>query len=400
MNKRFKAIIAVVLLIVVGYGLSKLLSGEEKEVGWKTAVVERGTVEKNVTATGRIVPIDQVEVGTEVSGTIAKLYTTYNDQVKKGQLLAQIDKSKISALIVQHQASVDAAKNEYQFRKKQFDRTEALYKSGAVGAQEMESAEYQLESARTTLVRAQAQLDQSRVDLRNTSILSPMDGVILNCAVEEGQTVAASLSAPTLFVIARNLDKMKVETDIDEADVGMVKAGQPVKFRVDAHPSKEFQGKLVQVRLNPVNNAGVITYTVVIEADNSDNLLLPGMTANVDIVVDQTVDQLVIPVAAQRYAIKRVNDSIGVAGKELSRDPSRPPKKNPNQQVVWVLNGSTPQAIPITTATSNGNKIAVTSGLTEGALVIVGEESLDSKKKGNEKGNSNPFMPPAPPRRR
>ena len=380
----------------------RLGSGSDGEPVWKTAVVARGDVEKLVTATGTVEPLEQVEVSTEVSGTISKIYVDFNDKVKKGQLIAQLDQSKLKAALAQQQAAVDAAKNEYSYQKKQRERTALLVQKGAAGQQELEDAEYRLENARTSLARAQTQLDQAKVDLRNTSIHSPIDGVVLDRQVEEGQTVAASMNAPTLFVIARNLEKMKVETSVDEADVGQVKAGQKVRFRVDAFPERQFEGVLKMVRLSPTSVNNVVTYTVEIEAENPDGLLVPGLTANVDIIVAAAYGTPTAPVAAERFRMA-----------PLARPKTPPPppggtKDRPSPEqidsaqaagtLLWTLENGQPRPRRVVLGVSDGTLTEIVSGLAEGDTVIVGRETAAQTAVSGSAAKS-PFMP-SPPKNR
>lgn len=371
----------------------------EDNVSWKTEAVVLGDVEKLVTATGSVQPLEQVEISTEVSGTIAKIFVDFNDKVKKGQLIAQLDQSKLKATLAQQQASVDAAENEYGYQKKQRERTAALVARGAASQQDLDDADYKLENARTSLLRARTQRDQAQVDLRNSSIHSPIDGVVLSREVEEGQTVAASMNAPTLFVVARSLSKMKVETSIDEADVGQVKPGQKVRFRVDAFPEKEFEGKLRQVRLAPVATNNVVTYTVIVEADNPDGLLVPGLTANVDIVVASAYGVPTAPVSALRFKMPAPPSGKPPFGAKKPPFPVPDGAKAAGDgQKVWVLDGGFPRPRPVVLGVNDGSRVQIVSGLEVGDSVVVGQEKRTSAASAAS-GSTNPFMP-SPPKNR
>ena len=373
----------------------------EGAISWKTEAVAVGDVEKLVTATGSVQPLEQVEISTEVSGTIAKIFVDFNDKVKKGQLIAQLDQSKLKATLAQQQASVDAAENEYGYQKKQRERTAALVARGAASQQDLDDADYKLENARTSLLRAKTQRDQAQVDLRNSAIRSPIDGVVLSREVEEGQTVAASMNAPTLFVVARSLSKMKVETSVDEADVGQVKPGQKVRFRVDAFPEKEFEGKLSQVRLSPVTTNNVVTYTVIIEADNPDGLLVPGLTANVDIVVASAYGVPTAPVSALRFKMPAPTGKPPFGAKKPpfplpdGPAPASEAKASGDGQKVWTLEGGFPRPRTVVLGVNDGSRVQIVSGLDAGDSVVVGQEKKTAAASASS-GTTNPFMPSPP----
>ena len=407
MKTRTKIIAAIAAAAAGAALFLALRPSPEGKVSWKAETVVLGDVEKLVTATGSVQPLEQVEISTEVSGTIAKIFVDFNDKVKKGQLIAQLDHSKLKATLAQQQASVDAAENEYGYQKKQRERTAALVARGAASQQDLDDADYKLENARTSLLRAKTQRDQAQVDLRNSAIRSPIDGVVLSREVEEGQTVAASMNAPTLFVVARSLSKMKVETSIDEADVGQVKPGQKVRFRVDAFPEKEFEGKLRQVRLSPVTTNNVVTYTVIIEADNPDGLLVPGLTANVDIVVASAYGVPTAPVSALRFKMPAPPSGKPPFGAKKPPFPlpdgASPPsadgaKAAGDGQKVWVLDGGFPRPRPVVVGVNDGNRAQIVSGLEVGDSVVVGQERKTAAASAAS-GSTNPFMP-SPPKNR
>jgi RND family efflux transporter, MFP subunit len=234
-----------------------------------------------VTATGTVEPVDQVEVGTQVSGIINHIYVDYNSEVKKGELLAELDKTNLQESVNNAQAQFNAAQNELNYYHQNYERQKNMFQSGVISKAEYEQAEYQVNNAKQTLNQRQTALAQANTNLSYANIYAPINGIILSREVEEGQTVAASMTTPTLFTIAKDITKMQVEADVDEADIGNVKDGQRVIFTVDAYPMQEFSGKVRQVRLSPTIESNVVTYTVIIDADNPEQKLKPGLTATV-----------------------------------------------------------------------------------------------------------------------
>lgn len=241
------------------------------------------SIEVTVTATGELQPVYKVEVGTQVSGIVEHIYVDFNSVVKKGQLLAELDRSNLNEQLTMAQTNVSNAKSNLTLAQQQFDRIKALYDNKAATQEAYESAVNSLNQAKNQLKTAQSELSRAQTNLSYATISSPIDGIIMDKAVEEGQTVASSFSTPTLFTIANDLTQMQVEANVDEADIGDVKAGQPVTFTVDAFPDDVFSGTVKEVRINPTVTANVVTYTVIINAPNPETKLFPGMTANVTI---------------------------------------------------------------------------------------------------------------------
>ena len=268
---------------------------------YRTAVVERGPIEATVSATGTIQPVEQVEVGSQVSGTVQKLFADYNSRVTAGQVLCQLDPASLRARMVQAQAAVARAEAAVHDGDRAFKRAGELREQNVISEVDLEAAEVAKQQRDADLQSARAQLEVARVDLEHTTIRSPIDGVVLARTIDLGQTVAASLQAPKLFVIARNLAQMQVETRIDEADIGRIHPGLPVGFTVDAYPDMSFRGQVQQVRLEPIAEQGVVTYTTVIATENPDLKLRPGMTANVSVRVARREDALQVPNSALRF---------------------------------------------------------------------------------------------------
>ena len=268
---------------------------------YRTAPVERGPIESLVSATGTVRPVEQVEVGSQVSGTVYRLFADYNDRVRKGQVLCQLEPSSFRARVAQAEAAVARAEAAVKDARRQLERARELIVQNYVSQAEVEAAEVQLEQRQAELKQARAQLQAARVDDENSTIRAPIDGVVIARAVDLGQTVAASLQAPRLFVIANDLSQMQVETRIDEADIGSIHPGLPARFTVDAFPDFPFRGQVAQVRLEPIVEQGVVTYTTIIRTQNPDLKLRPGMTANVSVLVARSDDALKVPNAALRF---------------------------------------------------------------------------------------------------
>jgi HlyD family secretion protein len=368
------------------------------------AAVTRADVEQKVTATGKLVPLDKVLVGTETSGRIARVLVDFNTPVKRGDLLAQIDPEKLTARVQQLQAAVDAAQNEAKYQQSQLERAQRLVASGASVATDLETAEYRAVAAQTSLRRAQSELSQAQVDLANAKIRSPIDGIVLDRAVEEGQTVAASLNAPTLFTIARNLVAMEIEAEIDEADIGKVAVGQKVRFRVDAYPDRPYEGAVKQVRLSPVTVANVVTYTALVSAPNADRSLVPGMTANLEILIRSVPNALTIPMQALRFQPTLLAGAP--EGPDSRKAPAQSGRRNPEAgtnptsdslRTAWRNTSQGPTSLELRTGLDDGVRIEILQGLAEGDSVIVNEFAPGSAAVGKG-APKNPFMPTMPKR--
>lgn len=265
------------------------LRGATNKSGQKNFVtmdITRGTLVQTVTATGEIMPVNTVNVGSQVSGTIEELYVDYNTKVKKGDLLLKIEPSVLQASVDEAKASLDSANSQLNYAKNEYTRNKTLYNDGFISRAEMEQSQTQYEQAQSSVIKAQSQYDKAVTNLGYATITSPVDGTVVSRKVDKGQTVAASFQTPDLFEIAEDLTKMQIETSVSEADIGVIKQGQSVTFTVDAYSSQTFEGSVHQIRLSPTTTSNVVVYTVVIDVDNSDMRLMPGMTAFVTIVVD------------------------------------------------------------------------------------------------------------------
>ncbi|HVP06257.1 MAG TPA: efflux RND transporter periplasmic adaptor subunit, partial [Candidatus Acidoferrum sp.] len=297
---RFWAIILglVIVVVVAWYWFG---SSANSKVVYRTDKVDRGTILVSITATGTLDADTTVDVGTQVSGTIAKLYADFNSVVKKGQLLAQLDPTFLQANVEQQQANVDRAQASVDDAQRTYKRTSDLFAKGLAAQSDLDAATTALQTNQAALRQAQAAMLGSKVNLQYATIYSPISGVVISRNVDVGQTVAASLSAPTLFQIANDLTKMQLQASIDEADIGSVKVGQHVTFRVDAYPDQDFVGSVRQVRLAPVTTQNVVTYNVIIDVSNPDLKLMPGMTATVTVEVDRRDDVVRVPLQALRF---------------------------------------------------------------------------------------------------
>ncbi len=301
MNRsRWIALVAVVVVVAAGFWFVKG-RGKKDTPKFRTAAVEQGELTASVSATGSVRPVIQVEVGSQVSGTLDKLYVDYNSHVKAGQVLGQLEPSVFRARYAQAEAAVARAEAALKDANRQYARAKELVRDDFVSQADVDAAEVQVDQRKADLKQAKAQLDAAQADLDHTTIRSPIDGVVIARSIDVGQTVAASLSAPKLFVIANDLRQMQVETKIDEADIGRIRPGLPVTFSVDAFPDESFEGKVTQVRLEPITEQNVVTYTTVIATRNDNLSLRPGMTANVTVLVESKENVLKVPNAALRF---------------------------------------------------------------------------------------------------
>ncbi|HAH23055.1 MAG TPA: efflux RND transporter periplasmic adaptor subunit, partial [Prolixibacteraceae bacterium] len=271
---------SAVVLLAIGFLVYTSFRDTKETVSYETAKIERGTISNTITATGTLEAIKTVQVGTQVSGVIEKIFVDFNSQVKKGQLLAQLDETPLLAQLQQSKASVDQAEAQVKYQKATYDRYKVLAEKKLIAQSDFDLAEFNYNNALGQLSNAKSVYDKNKINLSYARIYSPIDGIILQRAVDEGQTVAASFSTPTLFTIANDLTQMRVEAKVDEADIGQVRNGQRVEFTVDAFPLRKFSGEVTEIRLQPVSTANVITYTVIINAPNPEKVLMPGMTAN------------------------------------------------------------------------------------------------------------------------
>ncbi len=378
-----KVLIGLGILLLIAAGVVYFVAGKGNAPQMKTQEATKGNIRATVTATGTVNPVVTVNVGTQVSGTIKKIHADYNSAVKKGQIIAEIDPSTFQAQadqaranLAQARATVISLKATAANAKKTMERNSQLLARELIAQADFDTAETAWQSADAQVRAQEAQVAQTKgavdfaeTNLRYTKILSPVDGIVVSRNVDVGQTVAASFQTPTLFYIAQDLTRMQIDANVDEADIGKVNVGQSVEFNVDAYPDILFRGKVAQVRISPITVQNVVTYDVVIQVDNKEFKLKPGMTANVSIITAVKEGVLRIPNAALRF---RPTD------KEVKA--AAPPSRK--GQGIWVLEEGRPKRLSITTGISDGTFTEVASGdLKEGQEVII--ESVTQAKKNN-----------------
>ena len=379
-KKVWMAVGAIVIIALVVW----MCSGGKKEeqVEFETAKVERRNINTSVTATGTIEPVTSVTVGTQVSGIVSKLYVDYNSIVKKGQVIAELDKTNLISELNRAKADLTSAQSTLNYETANFQRFKTLYDKGLVSANDYESARLSFEKARQTVASSRENVQKAQTNLGYATITSPIDGVVLSKSVEEGQTVAASFNTPELFTIAQDLTDMRVIANIDEADIGGVKEGQRVSFTVDAFPDDHFSGEVTQVRQQATTQSNVVTYEVVISAPNKDLKLKPGLTANVTIFTMEKNDVLAAPAKALRFT---PNEALLKKGQKIE-DVEAPEK-------VWTLEGDIFKAHRVETGLTNGMLTEIVSGINEGTEVLVDFTLTGGEQSAMGQQNSNPFMP-------
>ena len=389
MKKRNMLIAAYVLLAAVVLWVL-LRPSKREDIALETAPAERIAISNSVTATGTVEPVTEVEVGTQVSGIIDRLYVDYNDVVKAGQLIAEMDKVTLQAELKSSEAELASCKTEYEYQSKNYARTKTLYEKELVSDQEYDEALYLYEKARSAYEQSQAAIVKVKQNLDYATITSPIDGVVISRAVEEGQTVAAGFETPTLFTIANDLTQMRVIADVDEADIGQVADGQRVQFTVDAYPDDTFEGTVEQVRLEATTESSVVTYEVVITAYNPDLKLKPGLTANVTIFTLEKENALSVPTKALRF----VPDAGLLAEIDLTLATDSMPAVAGKRE-VWVRSGGTLTPRYVTTGATSGDRTEILDGLTDGEEVAVAMTSTASVEQ-MPTAERSPFMPTPP----
>lgn len=397
-------ILGVIAAVILGVIIVNATQSAQKELVIRTHVVGEYTAENTVTATGTIEPVETVEVGTQVSGKVEKIYVDFNDVVKKGQLLAELDKLTLNQNVSRAKASLTSAESQLNYAKLSYERIQQLYEANAATLAAYQEAQNSYTQAQMSKRNAQAAYDQALVDLSYAEIYSPIDGVVLDRAVEVGQTVAASFSTPTLFTLANDLTKMQVEAAVDEADIGQVKIGQRVTFTVDAYTYETFDGTVNQIRMKATTTSNVVKYTVIISAPNPDLKLFPGMTANVTIVTKEETG-LAVPAEALNFTPdEQVLRAMRKGGKPEGMEPpagERPQMKDGSEQpsgmsMVWIKKGGEILPRPVKTGMSDVAYRIIEEGLQAGDSVVLSAQYV-AKEKQVKKGD-NPFMPGPPGR--
>ena len=356
-----KRLLTLLLVVAAAYAAWWYWSPEESPgtAKYRTQVVDRGRIAQTITANGTLSPLTVVQVGTQVSGTVFRVHVDFNDLVKEGQVLAELDPALLQATLKQSEAGLENARATLELARSNVSRTESLFKKNLAPDSDLDQARERVKVAAAQVKTAEAQVERDRTNLRYAVIRSPIAGVVINRAVNVGQTVAASFQTPTLFQIAQDLRKMQIDTSVAEADVGSLSTSFPVSFTVDAFAGQTFQGRILQIRLNPTIQANVVTYNVVVEAENPDGKLLPGMTAHVTIRVAERSDVLRVPSAALSYRPK-------------DRDDDEPVSPAPRGTRVYLLDGDRSRAVAVRTGVTDGTHTEILEGeLQPGDAVIV-----------------------------
>ena len=441
-RKNTKIVVYAIISSLVFFVAGSCKKGD-KAYTFETAIVKKGSIVNTITATGTIQADTTVLIGTQVSGVIKKIYVDFNSNVKKGQLLAELDKTPLQTQVQQAQASLDDSKSEVEYQKASYERFKALLDKKLVAQADYDQVKYSYNKALANLKTAQAGYDKSIVNLNYASIYSPIVGVVLNRAVDQGQTVAASFSTPNLFTIGNDLTIMQVQANVDEADIGQVRMSQPVDFTVDAYPNEIFKGSVRQIRLQPIVTSNVVTYTVIVNAPNPEKKLMPGMTANITVLVQKVDSVLIIPGKALRFTPDAAylteyykknpppNRNQGAGGTNQAAGAERPRNTGEAGQVstgqgatagqgnagqgtagqyqggsqqgkkpviVWIKSGDLIHRTRITTGALDGTNAEVKTGLKEGDEVIL-SMSLAGKSTTTAAAattTTSPFMPTRP----
>lgn len=387
MNKKKALVIAAVAAIAA---LAVwLLSGGKKEekITFDTAAVAPANIMNSITATGTIEPVTSVTVGTQVSGIVSKLFVDYNSVVKKGQVIAELDKTNLMSQLNTAKTQLATAQSQLNYQTANYKRYKTLFEKGLVAADDFDNAKLSYTQAKEQVVSAKEEVQRAQTNLGYATITSPIDGVVLSKSVEEGQTVAASFSTPELFTIAQDLTNMQVVADVDEADIGDVKEGERVTFTVDAYPDDTFEGEVKQVRQEATTTNNVVTYEVVISAPNADLKLKPGLTANVTIYTAERKGVLSVPSKALRFTPQKET-----VGKMKIVDVANAKNK------VWTIEGNSIVAHKVNIGMTDGTNTQIVGGIAEGTKVITGLNVTGGEEKMpmEAQGEKSPFAPGPP----
>lgn len=413
------ATIVIVLIIVSLLGVGYWKFKEKKNApDWRIFKAGRTTITQTITSIGTVNPITKVNIGTEVSGKIEKLYKDFNDPVKKGELLAKLDTETLEMSLEETKIDLNRSRLTVNNNLDDLENKRQLFEQEMISEYELKQAQYTYDLSVENLAKAEFSVQRAQKNLNNAYIYSPIDGVVTSRSVDEGQTVAASLNAPTLYIIANKLEEMQIEAYIDEADIGKVTEGQQVTFTVDAFTQKSFKGTISQVRLNPSSEQNVVTYPVIISIQNPGNLLLPGMTANLEIIISEHPNVIAIQERAMQFRpTEEIWTSMGLDFSKIEKAPAltqtpegmrgqgrrRSREQSEGQQEerpkfrkaqIWIIENGLPKQVNIQVGESDGTYIEVASGLEEGVEVIIGINYVKSNN-----NNSSAFSTGMPPRR-
>lgn len=374
MKKKF--VWTILIILAIGGGAWWWFGHREEKIRWRAAAVERGPIQVSVTATGTLQAVTTVLVGTQVSGTVSALYVDFNSKVKKGQIVARIDTTVLSASLQDAQSSLSNAAAQQYKAQADLKRAQPLFDKNLVSQSDLDQVVVNAKVAEGNMQAAKAGVQRARTNLRYATIVSPIDGIVLSRAVDIGQTVAASFNTPTLFTIAGDLRKMQILSSIDEADIGQIQNGQHATFTVDAYPDAKFEGTVSQIRLSPIISSNVVTYNVMIDVDNEDLKLMPGMTANLTISIQHRDDVLLVPAAALRFQPPRPKKTgVDSTRKHMNGDWKKNGQAGAARGRVFVLQDGKLKPVKVKAGLSDGTKTEVEGELNAGDSVVTGMES-------------------------
>lgn len=374
--------------------LAAAACGKKEKVTLQTVKAEKGELTETVTATGTVESVTQVDVGTQVTGIIDKLYADFNSIVEKGELIAEIEKTVLESDYKSAEASVVSAKSTYEYTKQNFERDTKLHEKQLISDYEFQTSQKDYEVAKAAYDKAVADRVRAAKNLNYAEIYSPIDGIVISREVEVGQTVVSSMNVANLYTIA-DLDNMQIVGNVDEADIGQVKVGQRVTFSVDAYPDDMFEGTVTQVRLSPTTESNVVTYEVIVGTANPDHKLIPGLTANLTIYTMSEKDVLLLPANTFTFEPETYPeaDNLPVPGKAIDKS-----GLSADERCVWVVEGNSLACKVVKTGMSNGIKTAITGGLTDGAIVATGYETNAGSNEEGTPDKQSPFAPQPPGR--
>lgn len=387
MNKK-KTLVIVAVAAIAALAVWLLSGGKKEEkITFDTAAVAPANIMNSITATGTIEPVTSVTVGTQVSGIVSKLFVDYNSVVKKGQVIAELDKTNLMSQLNTAKTQLATAQSQFNYQTANYKRYKTLFEKGLVAADDFDNAKLSYTQAKEQVASAKEEVQRAQTNLGYATITSPIDGVVLSKSVEEGQTVAASFSTPELFTIAQDLTNMQVVADVDEADIGDVKEGERVTFTVDAYPDDTFEGEVKQVRQEATTTNNVVTYEVVISAPNADLKLKPGLTANVTIYTAERKGVLSVPSKALRFTPQKET-----VGKMKIVDVANAKNK------VWTIEGNSIVAHKVNIGMTDGTNTQIVGGIAEGTKVVTGLNVMggEEEKPMEAQGESSPFAPGPP----
>lgn len=388
MKKLSKVWVVVVIVAIIAVAVWAFSGGKkEQQISFDTAPVASANIQNSITATGTIEPVTSVTVGTQVSGIVSKLFVDYNSVVKKGQVIAELDKTNLMSQLNTAKTQLATAQSQLNYQTANYKRYKTLFEKGLVAADDFDNAKLSYTQAKEQVASAKEEVQRAQTNLGYATITSPIDGVVLSKSVEEGQTVAASFSTPELFTIAQDLTNMQVVADVDEADIGDVKEGERVSFTVDAYPDDTFEGEVKQVRQEATTTNNVVTYEVVISAPNADLKLKPGLTANVTIYTAERKGVLSVPSKALRFIPQKET-----VGKMKIVDAANAKNK------VWTIEGNSIVAHKVNIGMTDGTNTQIVGGIAEGTKVVTGLNVMGGEEKMpmEAQGEKSPFAPGPP----